>query len=123
MRAYFQSLRRCVVPLFAGDRHEHSFPPPAGRGRSVWARRRRLLAEALEDRIALASDLFTGTDAGVPGQVKVFNSADLSEKASFFAYGAVFTGGVRISTAFCVSLISCNRLSNAVSVAARIVWL
>jgi hypothetical protein len=44
-------------------------------------------------------DIITGTDTGVTAHVKVFSGLDNSELRSFFAYGALFTGGVRVAGA------------------------
>jgi hypothetical protein len=43
------------------------------------------------------ADLVTGTDAGVGPHVKVFNGITPAELASFFAFDAGFTGGVRVA--------------------------
>jgi len=43
------------------------------------------------------ADIITGAGAGGGPHVEVFSGADLSMLASFFAYGAGFTGGVRVA--------------------------
>jgi fibronectin-binding autotransporter adhesin len=45
------------------------------------------------------SDILTGTDSGVSGHVKAFDGTSNAEIRSFFAYGAGFTGGVRVAGA------------------------
>lgn len=42
-------------------------------------------------------DIFTGTDTGTAGHVKVFNGSGGVEIASFLPYGAAFAGGVRVA--------------------------
>jgi serralysin len=44
------------------------------------------------------ADLTTGADAGGAPHVKVFDGVTNAESASFFAYTAGFTGGVRVGT-------------------------
>jgi hypothetical protein len=44
------------------------------------------------------ADIITGADAGGGPHVKVFDGRTTAELASFFAYGAGFTGGVRVAT-------------------------
>lgn len=44
-------------------------------------------------------DIVTGTDAGAAGHVKVFDGVNGQEIRSFLAYGASFTGGVRVASA------------------------
>ena len=41
-------------------------------------------------------DVLTGADAGAASHAKVFDGQTNAEDASFFAYGAGFTGGVRV---------------------------
>src|SRR4029077_12317822 len=43
------------------------------------------------------ADIITGADSGGGPHVKVFSGADGSVLQSFFAYDAVFTGGVRVA--------------------------
>jgi hypothetical protein len=43
------------------------------------------------------ADLITGTDSGFSPHVKVFDGLTGSEIRSFFAFGATFTGGVRVA--------------------------
>jgi hypothetical protein len=42
-------------------------------------------------------DIITGVDSGAASHVKVFSGVDNSEIRSFFAYGAGFSGGVRVA--------------------------
>src|SRR5262245_16035850 len=44
------------------------------------------------------ADIVTGADRGAPPHVKVFDGATTQVLASFFAYAANFTGGVRVAT-------------------------
>jgi hypothetical protein len=43
------------------------------------------------------ADIITGLGAGAASHVKVFDGTNLSELASFFAYGGGFTGGVYVA--------------------------
>jgi hypothetical protein len=43
------------------------------------------------------ADIVTGIDSGVASHVKVFSGSTGAELHSFFAYGAGFTGGVRVA--------------------------
>jgi hypothetical protein len=45
------------------------------------------------------ADPVVGPDEGAAGHVKVFDGATGQERASFFAFGPSFTGGVRVATA------------------------
>ena len=43
------------------------------------------------------ADVIVGADAGGPPHVKVFDGATGALRSSFYAYGATFTGGVRVA--------------------------
>jgi hypothetical protein len=43
--------------------------------------------------------IVTGTDAGVPGRVRVFDAASKAQRFSFLPYGPKFKGGVRVASA------------------------